>query len=506
MNKKIYSFGMAAMMLLFSGNVMATDYYLSANGNDNNDGKTAQTALKTLSALMPKVAQNKDGEHVYVSGIIKVDAEWTKAHMRVVFEGNNPETDGFDAEGNCAMFNLNNSIATFKNLSFKNGYKAAGNNGAGAIWGGPLRLTLENCVFENNKGEHTNANECGGAIFVKQPKPQGQENAGGIFATNCKFINNSSLAGGGAITTNVSYAAELKNCLFLNNTSSYTGAGGGAIYFNSIASSVKVDACAFEGNKTELNNGGAITVYLNKVQGSTFTISNSTFYNNTAKSGGVFYVSDDHNQSSNNTFNFVHCTMSGNTTLGSIGGAGGINIDGKPCEVNVVNSILQGNLSKGNANLYADVTFGTTTVNFKNSYVGYVRQLADNESYYTITGGKLDNLGKVSQAADLDLAAYDADAHIYRLKATSDAATAADLSADAAYGVTTDQLGQAWTKPYVGAVQLLEGESTGISGIKTDAPKSLKGIYNIAGQYVGNDASQLAKGLYIINGKKVVVK
>lgn len=501
MNKKIYSFGMAAMMLLFSGNVMATDYYLSANGSDTNDGKTAQTALKTLSAVMAKVAQNKDGEHVYVSGIIKVNEEWTKAHLHhVIFEGTNPETDGFDAEGHNGIFHINNSICTFKNLSFKNGYKPSGEAGSGAIWGWPLKLTLENCVFEGNKVDHNNANQNAGAIFLSGTTPRNE--VGGIYATNCKFINNTSNAGGGAIASG-SNIVDLKNCYFQNNTATATG---GAIYANTV-NEISINACTFEGNVTTAQRGGAIFLLMGTLTGKTYTMANTTFYQNKAKGDGGAFAASDTGNNSDNTINFVHCTMSGNQTGGTVDGGGAINLKDKKGTVNVVNSIIQGNLSAVNTNSFADVAFGTTKTNFVNSYVGYVRKYADNESNYSVTAGKLNNLeGKNPSNTEIDLDAYDADAHIIRLKATSDAKTAADLSADAAYGVTTDQLGQAWTKPYIGAVQLLEGESTGISSIKTDAPKSIKGIYNIAGQYVGNDASQLAKGLYIINGKKVIVK
>lgn len=501
MNKKFYSFGMAAMMLLLSGNVMATDYYISANGNDTNDGKTAATPLKTLSAVMAKVVQNRDGEHVYVSGIIKVDAEWTKAHLKnVIFEGTNPETDGFDAEGKNGIFNINNSDCIFKNLSFRNGYKAANEAGAGAIWGFPLRLTLDNCVFEGNKVENTNSNLCGGAIFVNQTKTSRGEFCG-VFASNTKFVNNSTKASGAAIVA-VTNILDLKNCYFLNNAAENAG---GAIYANQ-ETSVIIDGCAFENNESTTNRGGAICTYMGALADKVYIISNSTFYKNRAKGeGGAFSANDDH-EKSNNTINFVHCTMTGNATQGTVEGAGGIAISKRPGTVNIVNSILQGNLAETNANQFADATFQTTKVNFVNSYVGSIRQFDNNKAdYYTFNDKSvLNNLTRSNQ--EIDLAAYDADAHIIRLKATSDAKSAADLSADAAYGVTTDQLGQAWTKPYVGAVQLLEGESTGISGIKTDAPKSLKGIYNIAGQYVGNDAFKLAKGLYIIGGKKVVVK
>lgn len=52
-------------------------------------------------------------------------------------------------------------------------------------------------------------------------------------------------------------------------------------------------------------------------------------------------------------------------------------------------------------------------------------------------------------------------------------------------------------------------ESTGIISINDDMQRTAKNddrIYNINGQYVGNTPSLLQKGIYIINGKKVVIK
>ncbi len=509
MNKKFYSFGMATMMLLLSGNVMATDYYISANGSDTNDGKSAATPLKTLTALMPKVAQNKDGEHVYVSGIIKVDAEWTKAHLKnVIFEGANPETDGFDAEGKSSIFHINNSDCTFKNLSFRNGYRASADPGAGAIYGEPLRLTLDNCIFENNNVDNNNANRSAGAVFVNQTKTARGELAG-VFATNTKFINNTTKAGGGAIVA-ITNIVDLKNCSFLNNTADNTG---GAIYANQVKA-FNIDACAFVGNQTLTSTGGAVNLYIKDQTNLTCQVSNSTFYQNKAQgNGGAFYW----NQSgtcTGNTMNFVHCTVVENSTVGTVGHSGGVNIDNRTCTVNVVNSLIQGNLSEANQNSYADVAFGSTTVNFIGSYVGYVRKYADNDIYYSISSSSnVNNLDgndprKDESKALLAYADYVESLHFFPLKSTSDATIDGDATADAEYGVTKDQLGNAWPEyPYVGSVQLTDEDvAAGISGIKTDAPKSLKGIYNIAGQYVGNDAFKLAKGLYIIGGKKVVVK
>lgn len=504
MNKKIYSFGMAAMMLLFSGNVMATDYYLSVTGDDANDGKTAATAWATLAKLGSGTFQV--GDRIFVSGIIKVDEMLEKPRLKeITFVGTNPETDGFDAEGKCPILHTNLSLITFKNLSFKNGHKtvSTAREGAAAIYGTHSRFTLENCVFEGNLCEEVNANACAGAISVNGANPEGYTGQGGIFATNCRFVNNTSSAGGGAIL-GVNNTIELKNCYFLENKAT---SSGGAVYGNSTIA-MNIDGCAFEGNETTTKDGGAIYLFMNELKGNVYTISNSTFYKNQAKVNGGAFAAGDSKALSSNTINFVHCTASGNHSLGGVNNAGGINVENKPGVVNIVNTIIQGNTTTGNANLFADVTFGTTNVNFKSSYVGAVRKLDDNASYYTFdASSKLNNLPNSNQIDQLDLGEYKADAHIIPLKDSSDPTLAANLDADAEYGVTNDQLGNKWEKTYIGAVQLTETEfTTGISGIKTDAPKSLKGIYNIAGQYVGNDASKLTKGLYIIGGKKVVIK
>lgn len=365
MNKKFYSFGMAAMMLLMSGNVMATDYYLSATGSDANDGKSATTAWATLTKLS---ASLRNGDHVYVSGIIKVKnvekngamiPEWSRAHLKdIVFEGVNPQNDGFDGEGENQLFNLNNSIYTFKNLSFKNG-KLVGTNGNGAnshsaaIWGSPLRLILDNCLFENNTSEEGNGNYSAGAIYVGgntvENSNKEQVNCG-IYATNTQFVGNSATAGqAGAIQLGT--YGEFTNCYFKGNKS-YKG--GGAIMGNQLKG-LNVDACTFEGNESQIESGGAINFYLNNQKNLTFQIANSTFYQNKAARNGGAFCWNQNSGSSDNTINFVHCTIVANTTGGTVGSGGGISIDSKACSVNLVNSLVQGNLSEVNQNSFADV-------------------------------------------------------------------------------------------------------------------------------------------------------
>lgn len=56
-----------------------------------------------------------------------------------------------------------------------------------------------------------------------------------------------------------------------------------------------------------------------------------------------------------------------------------------------------------------------------------------------------------------------------------------------------------------GAVNYFEGEATGVAEVKTKAAEQTD-VYTADGIYVGNSTKGLAKGLYIVNGKKYIVK
>jgi hypothetical protein len=50
-----------------------------------------------------------------------------------------------------------------------------------------------------------------------------------------------------------------------------------------------------------------------------------------------------------------------------------------------------------------------------------------------------------------------------------------------------------------------DGTVDGISNVTVDKASTGK-IYNINGQFVGTSKEALSKGVYIVNGKKVVIK
>ena len=59
---------------------------------------------------------------------------------------------------------------------------------------------------------------------------------------------------------------------------------------------------------------------------------------------------------------------------------------------------------------------------------------------------------------------------------------------------------------------LFDGEATTIIKVDNEEidPSTIhfnnKGIYSLSGQYMGNSVDGLQKGIYIVNGKKMVIK
>ena len=53
---------------------------------------------------------------------------------------------------------------------------------------------------------------------------------------------------------------------------------------------------------------------------------------------------------------------------------------------------------------------------------------------------------------------------------------------------------------------MLDDEATAISLSDLDPTPERERYYNLSGQYVGSSASSLPKGIYVKNGKKVIIK
>ena len=124
--------------------------------------------------------------------------------------------------------------------------------------------------------------------------------SGGLFfrynetLQNCKIINNSLTAGGGAGVSNYKAANTIKNCYFYNNIVTGTGTGG-AIYTLQSTGGI-IDGCVFDSNSAT-TNGSAI--YLGAVSTGVLTVQNCLV---TGSTGGTFIYTNIASNFYNNTF------------------------------------------------------------------------------------------------------------------------------------------------------------------------------------------------------------
>ena len=197
---------------------------------------------------------------------------------------------------------------TVKNVKFT-GTDGDSNRGAIRVNTSSAKLTLENCVFDNNA---TAGN--GGAVCLYK---------GLTNINDCEFTSNSGGLGAalyveGATTLNVSGST------FTTNTASNTSDdyGGGAIYIKSQGATVAIDGCTFTGNKATNKCGGAICVKGGDGE-TALTLNECTFTNNYAKGWGgaiLFKVAG--------TMDVTDCAFNGNYAGGD---SGAINPDIATC-------------------------------------------------------------------------------------------------------------------------------------------------------------------------------
>ena len=345
-----------AVGLLIAGmtpaTMMAKNLYVSATGNDANDGLTATTAKKTLTALDAVIEKN---DVVYVSGILNLSDEipadfnpskgygagelndvggcyvshdngkklgfniasrGSRNWQGITFVGEDPETDGFSGDGKWGHFILrgkNEGGTTFRNLSFVDGIS---NLDGGTFYiKDEAIVNFDGCVFRNNHPDWDKTYKLEGNAW----KPNGTASErGGCIRTesncvvninNSLFENNINRHGGAVMicgtangTTNTG-GVTITNSQFIGNTAwcfddpdqYLDNSQGAAIEVWSLNADcyLKVDHCLFDGNRV-WNNGGAIFIYDNIKYGhyADITISNSAFYYNEAERGGALQISN----------------------------------------------------------------------------------------------------------------------------------------------------------------------------------------------------------------------
>lgn len=333
---------------LTSGSVMAKDIYVSATGDDSNDGLSSATAVKTLGRINEIIAKN---DIVHVSGMIDVSVEkpetavadnkWSEGGkwastssgnyqgfnissrdntqwQGITFVGEDPSEDGFDGNEKTPLFILrgkNNDGTKFKNIGFINGISNV--NGGTLVFRDEAVVSFENCQFVNNHPDWskynldgnlwkagTGASEKGGAIR--------SEGSCSLSFKNCLFESNINRQGGAIFLSGTakdrtrSGFVSLYECTFRNNTAvgcvdgndenilDNTKGAAIAVYALNNEVYLDIDHCLFEDNKT-WNEGGAVWIYDNTTYGHycDVNIANSAFYGNESlnNNGGALVIS-----------------------------------------------------------------------------------------------------------------------------------------------------------------------------------------------------------------------
>jgi predicted outer membrane repeat protein len=323
--KHVYLFLLIISMITLQ-KAEAKDIYLSAAGNDTNDGLSAAGAVKTLTRVNEIINME---DVVHISGIIKITEEPDFANRiedgtqdpptpengiylyhrgyffrnalklaAITFRGEDPAKDGFSGEDQAALFQFQGANpVTFKNLSFMKASTHRAANGeygsdASAFWVLGTELAFENCIFTQND------------IARNPDNPADPRDGWGDR---------------GALTIN-SGDVSFKNCEFTENT----GREGGALFLS--AGNILIEDCYFGYNNcAEINDskGGAIHTWVHGADGPlTITITRSTFEGNTAKKGGAIALLDKVSyQPTSTTLNIDRCTFIGNSAFQNEGGA-----------------------------------------------------------------------------------------------------------------------------------------------------------------------------------------
>lgn len=282
-----------------------------SSGSDVYDNLSATYYPTSVSELKSYISSANAGDTIVLSGTYKIH-DYT-INKKLNFIGTNGAT--LDGEDN-KVFSIKDSVVTFKNISFKNGY---GNYGGtmdvrsgqliidqcnflksySAKEGGTLYIGETASCYISNSYFTNSKSSMGAVIYANRP----------LEIINCTFEGNIATDGGGVIRYNSGSSLTIKNSRFNNNhANDYGGVidargsnfniincnftncycnnnEGGALSFDRVTKAY-IDGCYFDSCHSKLD-GGAIRIEAS----SDVTIINSTISNcKSDNHGGAIYI------------------------------------------------------------------------------------------------------------------------------------------------------------------------------------------------------------------------
>ncbi|MBB6460469.1 fibronectin type III domain-containing protein [Flammeovirga kamogawensis] len=334
--------------------------YINTAGDDTNSGLNSVNAVATLKKA---VELTSDNDKIIIDGTITHTEAVTINESLEIIGQNDAVLDGGDAIKFISYLDkTDGSYLTLENISFKNGNGTT--DGATAQLGGAMlintvgTLTIDNCIFENNKTA-----KGGGALAVQ---------SGTVNIMSSSFIGNETTSG-----TN--------GGVFLVNSN------GGDCDINIYQSLMK--------DNVSDNHGGVMIIEGSNNSSNVF-IQNSTLYNNgTTNAGGAIFGTG----STVSNLTFENSTITNNYTLNTIGNGGGIRVVNLSLDVLINNTILYENESNyGTVNeLMSDLSLKLNVIGVVNSsIVGTVVESVNNAMF---TDDGITQNGTVSGAVASDV-------------------------------------------------------------------------------------------------------
>jgi hypothetical protein len=267
----------------FYSMTFAGTIFLSASGNDSNDGLSAGTAVKSFSKAHDLA---NAGDTVIVSGMIDFSADPVISATapvgftltkNLIFQGTSTSTDGFDGKGATQLIKTGGVNLSIFNLKLTGG-SSTGNGGAMVITGGTV--TISNVVFDTNS-----AAVRGGAISIEPITTLV------LNINQCVIINNTAVDAAAYYYIDASGTANtvtFNNSAIISNSTSGTGTGAGGFVNNTTGCKLQLSFinCTIAKNVSAGNSSAALNLG-NGQTGTNVVFTNCTITENTCQTAGT---------------------------------------------------------------------------------------------------------------------------------------------------------------------------------------------------------------------------
>jgi K319-like protein/uncharacterized protein DUF1565 len=282
MKKSFILFLITFAILVTSNLVCAKVWYVKIDGSDTKSGSNWDEAFLTIKQAI-YVANPEDEVWVkkgtYVPGLTR-SSSFSLKHYVAIYGG----FDGTETSIDQRNWSRNLTILSGDINGDDDGFYNMQENVYHVLLGGNNSI-LDGFTITGGNANVVGRTGCGG----------GMRNDYSPIVRNCIFLRNKTTGDGGAVWNNAGCTATFINCVFRNNKSEsgyYEYRGGGAVYNYSTWGSEYVKTfinCLFVSNIANGLGGAMVNQWSNTV------ITNCTFVNNTAKSGGAIANITNHN-------------------------------------------------------------------------------------------------------------------------------------------------------------------------------------------------------------------